>query len=445
MTSFETILSDIAGLVWGPPLLILLFGTHIFLCFRLRFVQRYLLHAIKISLERKKEGDGDISQFGALTTALAATIGTGNIVGVATAVASGGPGAVLWMWLTGVFGISTKYAEALLSVKYRITTPQGQMAGGPMYVLERGMNCRWLGIIFAFFTAVAAFGIGNMVQANSIAQMVKETFHVSPWITGIIITVLTAVVILGGVKSIARTCEKLVPFMAIFYVAGCLILLALKLETIPETITLILKSAFTGQAAIGGFLGAGMKEAVRFGIARGLFSNESGLGSAPIVAAAAQTKNPVRQALVSSTGTFWDTVVVCLLTGLVIVNSGEWVSGLNGAALTKKVFEDFPIVGPALLTAGLLTFVFSTILGWSYYGEKAAEYLWGAKAVPVYRYLWVGAVMLGAVVQLSVVWNFADIANGLMAVPNIISLLALQHVIVEETRLHLRDETRRLT
>ncbi len=445
MQTLETILSNLAGLVWGPPLLILLFGTHIFLCFRLRFIQRYLLHAIKISLERKKEGDGDISQFGALTTALAATIGTGNIVGVATAVASGGPGAVLWMWLTGVFGISTKYAEALLSVKYRITTPQGLMAGGPMYVLERGMNCRWLGIVFAFFTAVAAFGIGNMVQANSIAQLAKETFHVSPWITGTIITILTAVVILGGVKSIARTCEKLVPFMAIFYVAGCLILLALKFETIPETITLILKSAFTGQAAIGGFLGASMKEAIRFGIARGLFSNESGLGSAPIVAAAAQTKNPVRQALVSSTGTFWDTVVVCLLTGLVIVNSGEWTSGLNGAALTKKVFEDFPIVGPTLLTVGLLTFVFSTILGWSYYGEKAAEYLWGAKAVPVYRYLWVGAVMLGAVVQLSVVWNFADIANGLMAVPNIISLLALQHVIVEETRLHLWNETRRLT
>ncbi|MBI5024098.1 MAG: sodium:alanine symporter family protein [Candidatus Omnitrophica bacterium] len=437
MADFETILSDIAGLVWGPPLLILLFGTHLFLTFRLGFIQRYLIDAIKISFERKKEGEGDISQFGALTTALAATIGTGNIVGVATAVASGGPGAVLWMWLTGVFGISTKYAEALLSVKYRVTTPQDQMAGGPMYVLERGMNCRWLGVIFAFFTAVAAFGIGNMVQANSIAQMAKETFHISPWITGIIITVLTAVVILGGVKSIARTCEKLVPFMAIFYVAGCLILLILKFETLPDTIMLILKSAFTGQAAVGGFLGAGMKEALRFGIARGLFSNESGLGSAPIIAAAAQTKNPVRQALVSSTGTFWDTVVVCLMTGLVIVNSGEWVGGLNGAALTKKAFEDFPIVGPAILTVGLLTFVFSTILGWSYYGEKAAEYLWGTKAIPIYRYLWVAAVMVGAVVQLSAVWNFADIANALMAVPNIISLLAMQHVIVEETRLHL--------
>ncbi len=441
MADFETILSSIASFVWGPPLLILLFGTHIFLSFRLRFIQRYIFHAIKISLERKKEGEGDISQFGALTTALAATIGTGNIVGVATAVASGGPGAVLWMWLTGVFGISTKYAEALLSVKYRITTPQGQMAGGPMYVLERGMNCRWLGIIFAFFTAIAAFGIGNMVQANSISQLAKETFNISPWLTGIVITVLTAVVILGGVKSIARACEKLVPFMAIFYVLGCLILLAMKFETLGETVMLILNSAFTGQAAIGGFLGAGMKEAVRFGIARGLFSNESGLGSAPIVAAAAQTKNPVRQALVSSTGTFWDTVVVCLMTGLVIVNSGEWTMGLNGAALTKKAFEDFPVVGPAVLTVGLLTFVFSTILGWSYYGEKAAEYLWGSKAIAVYRYLWVVAVMVGSVVQLSVVWNFADIANALMAVPNIISLLALQHVIVAETRQHLWKKT----
>ncbi len=437
MTNIETILSNLAGFIWGPPLLILLFGTHLFLSIRLRFIQRYLIDAIKISWERKKEGEGDISQFGALTTALAATIGTGNIVGVATAVASGGPGAVLWMWLTGVFGIATKYSEALLSVKYRTTNAQGQMSGGPMYVLERGMNCRWLGILFAFLTAFAAFGIGNMVQANSIAQLMKETFQLSPWITGIIITALTAVVILGGVRSIARICERLVPFMAIFYVVGCLVLLALKIETLPDTVTLILKTALTGQAAVGGFLGAGMKEAIRYGIARGLFSNESGLGSAPIVAAAAQTKDPVRQALVSSTGTFWDTVVVCLMTGLVVVNSGEWTTGLNGAALTKKVFESFPIVGPAILVIGLLTFVFSTILGWSYYGEKAAEYLWGAKAIMIYRYLWVAAVMVGSVAQLSIIWNFADIANGLMAVPNIISLLVLNKVLIEETRRYL--------
>src|SRR3989344_2470361 len=381
MANFETILSNIAGLVWGPPLFILLFGTHIFLSFRLRFIQRYLLHAIKISLKRKKEGAGDISQFGALTTALAATIGTGNIVGVATAIASGGPGAVLWMWLTGVFGIATKYSEALLSVKYRITTSQGVMAGGPMYVLERGMKCRWLGIVFAALTAVAAFGIGNMVQANSIASLVKETFNISPWWTGIVITFLTAVVILGGIQSIAKTCEKLVPFMAVFYVVGCVILLLMHWSTIPQAFVTIWEGAFNGQAAVGGFLGAGMKEAIRYGIARGLFSNESGMGSAPIVAAAAQTKNPVRQALVSSTGTFWDTVVVCAMTGLVLVNSGEWMKGLSGTVLAKEAFEDFPIVGPAVLTIGLLTFVFSTILGWSYYGEKAAAYLWGAKAI----------------------------------------------------------------
>ncbi len=441
MDAVEKILNDINSAVWGPWMLALLFGTHIFLTFRLKFIQRYIIDAVKISLERKKEGDGDISQFGALTTALAATIGTGNIVGVATAIAAGGPGAVLWMWLTGVFGIATKYSEALLSVKYRITTKDGTMAGGPMYVLERGMNAKRLGMIFAFLTAVAAFGIGNMVQANSIASLVQETFKISPWVTGSIITALTAVVILGGIKSIARVCEKLVPFMAVFYVSGCLILLIMKFQTIPDSIMLILKSAFSGQAAIGGFLGAGMKEAVRFGIARGLFSNESGLGSAPIVAAAAQTRNPVRQALVSSTGTFWDTVVVCLITGIVLVNSGEWVTGLNGAQLTKAAFSDFPVVGPVILTVGLLTFVFSTILGWSYYGEKAAEYLWGSKAIKPYRWMWVAAVMAGSVASLPIVWSFADIANALMAIPNLISLLVLNKVIVDETKKYLWEKS----
>jgi alanine or glycine:cation symporter, AGCS family len=437
MEWLEYWIGKISDIVWGPPLLILLFGTHLFLTFRLRFIQRYLGKAIKISLKRSREGEGDISQFGALTTALAATIGTGNIVGVATAVAAGGPGAVLWMWLTGVFGIATKYSEALLAVKYRITTKDGQMAGGPMYALERGMNCRWLGIIFAVFTAIAAFGIGNMVQANSIACMVKETFHISPWITGAIITVITAVVILGGIKSIAKVCEGLVPFMAIFYVLGCLTLLIMKWHTIPSSFVLIFKDAFTGQAMVGGFLGASMKQAMRYGIARGLFSNESGLGSAPIVAAAAQTQNPVRQALVSSTGTFWDTVVVCALTGLVLVNSGEWTHGHHGASLTKAAFADFPYVGPIVLTIGLLTFVFSTILGWSYYGEKAAEYLFGSKAITPYRWLWVIAVMIGSVATLKIVWDFADVANALMAIPNLVSLLVLNGVVVAETRKYL--------
>ena len=437
MAAIERLLETVSGFIWGWPLIVLLVGTHLFLTIRLGFIQRYLWTAIKLSVRRDKEGAGDVSQFGALTTALAATIGTGNIVGVATAVAAGGPGAVLWMWLTGVFGIATKYSEALLSVRFRVTKPDGSMAGGPMYVLERGMNARWLGVVFAALTAVAAFGIGNTVQANSIATLAQETFGISPWVSGGLLTVLTAVVILGGIRSIARVCELLIPFMAGFYVLGCAYLLFLHYETLPAAFRLIVTSAFSGQAAFGGFLGAGMKEAIRFGVARGLFSNESGLGSAPIVAAAAQTRNPVRQALVSSTGTFWDTVVVCAMTGLVIVNSGDWHSGLKGAALTKTAFSHITHVGPIVLTVGLLTFVFSTILGWSYYGEKAAEYLFGPKAIFPYRILWVVAVMVGSVATLPVVWSFADIANGMMAIPNLISLLALNGVLVAETRKYL--------
>jgi len=433
MQELEQWLQTLSDFVWGPPLLILLFGTHLFLTFRLRFIQRYIGKAIKISLQRSKEGVGDVSQFGALTTALAATIGTGNIVGVATAIAAGGPGAVLWMWLTGVFGIATKYAEALLSVKYRVTGADGLMAGGPMYVLERGMNKKWLGMIFAALTAISAFGIGNMVQANSISSMVQETFSIEPWITGVLMTIFTATVIIGGIKSIAGVCERLVPFMAIFYFLGCLYLLITNMSGVPTSLVLIFEGAFSGQAAVGGFLGAGMKEAIRYGVARGLFSNESGLGSAPIVAAAAQTKNPIRQALVSSTGTFWDTVVVCAMTGLVLVNSGEWMNGLRGAALTKTAFADIPVIGPTVLTIGLLTFVFSTILGWSYYGEKAAEYLFGTRVITPYRWLWVGAVMIGSVLSLPMVWSFADITNGLMAIPNLISLIVLHRVIVKET------------
>ncbi|MBM4019954.1 MAG: sodium:alanine symporter family protein [Planctomycetes bacterium] len=436
-------------------MLLLLFGTHVFLTVRLGFIQRFLGRGIRISVSRKSEGQGDISQFGALTTALAATIGTGNIVGVATAVAAGGPGAVLWMWLTGVFGIATKYAEALLSVHYRITTASGQMAGGPMYVLERGLRQRWLGLVFAALTAVAAFGLGNMVQSNSISCLVAETAGLGSehplgrvilgapairWATGAAITGLTALVILGGIRWIARVCEVLVPFMAIFYVAGCAVILAMRYETIPETLALICRSALTGHAAVGGFMGAGMKEAVRYGIARGLFSNESGLGSAPIVAAAAQTSDPVRQALVSSTGTFWDTVVVCAITGTVIVNTGLWREGLQAAALTKATFEQIPGVGPAVLVVGLMTFVFSTILGWSYYGEKAAEYLFGSGAVRYYRYLWVAAVMVGSVTTLKAVWSFADLANACMAVPNLVSLIALSGTAASLTRRYLGDK-----
>lgn len=437
MAAFEAILNDIGGIVWGWPLIILLFGTHLFLTVRLRFIQRHIGTAIKLSFSRKSEGSGEISHFGALTTALAATIGTGNIVGVATAVAVGGPGAVLWMWFTGIFGIATKYGEAVLAVKYRRLLPDGSVAGGPMYALEEGLKARWLGILFAAFTAIAAFGIGNMVQANSIAGLMGDSFGVPGWATGIILTGATALVILGGVRSIAKVCEKLIPFMVVVYFLGCIALLAIGWRTIPDSLWLIVSSAFGGHAALGGFVGAALKETVRYGIARGLFSNEAGLGSAPIVAAAAQTRNPVRQALVSSTGTFWDTVVVCLITGLVLVNSGRWTEGLNGSALTHAAFSQLGAFGPALLTFGLLTFVFSTILGWSYYGEKAVEYLFGRASIRPYRFLWVGAVMVGSNLSLGAVWTFADIANGLMALPNLIALILLNGVIVAETRKYL--------
>lgn len=438
MQSVAQALSAASAFLWGWPLVLLLLGVHVFLTIRLGFIQRYLLQAIRISFSRRREGEGDVSQFGALMTALAATIGTGNIVGVATAVAAGGPGAVLWMWLTGVFGIATKYTEALLSVKYRVTTAKGTMAGGPMYVLERGLGSKPLGILFASFTAVAAFGIGNMVQANSLAQQLQQGAGVAPWISGLAMAVLTALVVLGGIRSIARACEWLVPFMAIFYVLGCLILLAYAASDLWPAVKLIFFSAFSGHEAIlGGFAGAGMKEAVRYGVARGLFSNESGLGSAPIVAAAAQTRDPVRQALVSSTGTFWDTVVVCALTGLVVVTYGDWKSGIKGVELTHKAFAHLPTVGPAVLTIGLATFVFSTILGWSYYGEKAVEYLFGSRVIPAYRFAWVCFVFIGATVPLHAVWDFADVANALMALPNLLALLLLSGVAARETRRYL--------
>ncbi|MBM3161887.1 MAG: sodium:alanine symporter family protein [Chlorobi bacterium] len=440
MSGFEQLLNTISGYVWGVPLLAVLFGTHLFLTFRLGFIQKHTFSAIRMSLTRTREGEGEITHFGALVTALAATIGTGNIVGVATAIAAGGPGAVLWMWLTGVFGMATKYSEALLSVKYRVVGGDGSVSGGPMYVLEKAMNMKWLAVLFAAFTVVASFGIGNMVQANSIAAMVETNFSIAPWITGAVLTAFTAVVIIGGIKSIAKVCEYLVPFMALIYVAGCIVLLVLRSDTLPDTLQLIISSAFNGQAALGGFAGAGVKEAMRFGIARGLFSNESGLGSAPIVAAAAQTSHPVRQALISATGTFWDTVVLCAVTGIVVVNSGMWQTGLKGAELTDAAFNEVPHIGNVVLTFGLLTFVFSTILGWSYYGEKAMEYLFGKQLVVPYRWAWVVAVMVGSVVSLQVVWAFADIANALMAMPNLVSLLVLSPVVAAETKAYFLSQ-----
>lgn len=428
------ILNAINDIVWGPPMLVLLVGTHVFLTFKLLGIQRYTFKGIKLSLAKPSGGEGDVSQFGALTTALAATVGTGNIVGVATAVGLGGPGAVFWLWVTGIFGIATKYAETLLAVKYRTKNELGQMAGGPMYVLERGMGMRWLGIIFAFFTAIAGFGIGVTVQSNSISDLMKSTFNIPTWVTGLIVSLLVGGVIIGGIKSIAKVCEKLVPFMAIVYVLGCLIILGMNLSALPGAIALIVSSAFNGQAMVGGFAGATVMHAIRYGVARGLFSNESGLGSAPIAAAAAQAPNAAHQALIQMTGTFWDTVVICLLTGLVLVTTGSWQTGLAGAELTKAALDQIPIVGPLTLTLGLLTFVYSTILGWSYYCEKAVEYLLGTRAIVPYRWLWTIAAFVGAVAKLDVVWAFADMFNGLMAIPNLISLIALSGVIVAETK-----------
>ncbi len=430
--TIEQYIDTIGGIVWGPIMLVLLFGTHLYLTFRLGFIQRFIGLGIKLSIS-KEEGKGDISQFAALTTALAATIGTGNIVGVATAISMGGPGALLWMWLTGIFGIATKYGEALLSIKFREVDANGNIVGGPMLVLERGLKMKWLGITFAVLTVIASFGIGNMVQANSISHLLQDQYSVPPILTGIILAILTALVIIGGIKSIAKVCEALVPIMAILYIITTIIIIFLTIDKLPETLQLIVTTAFTGQSALGGFVGAGVKEAIRAGIARGLFSNESGLGSAPIVAAAAKTKNAVRQALVSSTGTFWDTVVICALSGIAIINTGSWTMGLKGAEITNQTFSILGIWGKTLLSISLLLFVFSTILGWSYYGEKALEYLAGIKSIMIFRIVWVIFVIIGSTTTLNIVWGFSDIANGLMAIPNLISLLILSKFIKDET------------
>lgn len=447
MDSFAQIVANITAALWGWPTIILLLGTHIFLTVRLRFPQLKIFKAIKLSVTKDNDSKGDVSQFGALATSLAATIGTGNIIGVATAVALGGPGAVLWCWITGVFGIATKYSEGLLAIKYRVKTSDGTMLGGPMYALERGLKMKWLAVLFCIFTAVAALGIGNTVQANAISTLLSEPglfgecfTGIPTWISGLVCAAIVALVIIFGVKGIANVCGALVPFMAIFYVIGCIIIIGFNWEYMGETISLIVKSAFNPEAAGGGFVGTTIMMAARYGIARGLFSNESGMGSAPIVAAAAQTRNPVRQALVSSTATFWDTVIVCALTGLVLVSSIVAHPDINytdGAKLTQMAFGKIPYIGSIILTIGLVTFAFSTILGWSYYAEKAIEYLAGKKTIYAYRCIWVVLVFVGAVVDLSLVWNIADGTNALMAIPNLISLLLLSGVVVAETRKYL--------
>ena len=449
MDILNNFFTSLSGILWGWPMIILLLGTHIFLTIRLKFPQRKIFTAIRLSVKRDKQADGDVSQFGALATALAATIGTGNIIGVATAISLGGPGAVLWCWMTGVFGIATKYGEGLLAIKYRVKTDSGRMLGGPMYALEKGLGMKWLGVLFSVFTAVAAFGIGNTVQANAIsenlslvcADMIEPEY--TRMFVGFLLAAIVGFVVIGGVQSIAKWCTALVPMMALLYVAGCIYILCLNAPYLGQAVHLIVSEAFSLDAMAGGTAGTVVMCAARYGIARGLFSNESGMGSAPIVAAAAQTRHPVRQALVSSTGTVWDTVVICAITGLVIVSSiiaNPDSSQSDGGMLTKKAFGMIPYVGTPILTFGILTFAFSTILGWSYYGERAMEYLAGRKSIIFYRIVYILMLYSGATMSLSLVWNLADIMNALMALPNLISLIFLSGVIACDTRHYLWEK-----
>lgn len=456
MELITTIIDETDSFLWGWFMIILLLGTHLFITIRTKFMQRKTLTAIKLSVTKDPESDGDISPFQALATALASTIGTGNIIGVGTAIALGGPGAVFWCWITGVLGIATKYAESLLAVKYRVKTKDGRMLGGAMYALERGLKMKWLGILFAVFALVASFGIGSGVQVNAISSIMNSTFNGSGelvWnifgyevsavsaIVGIIVSVITAIVIFGGIKVISRVCELLVPAMAAFYVIGCIIILVMNFSYLGDAVMLILKSAFTPTAAGGGFIGSSIMLAARYGIARGLFSNESGMGSAPIVASAAQSRNSVRQALISSTGTFWDTVVVCLMTGLVLVSSilkhPVHFAGAEGGQLTYNAFQQIPIVGTPILVIGILSFAYSTILGWSYYGERCVEYLFGRRGMVPYKLIFVFVLLIGPVISLDIVWSLSDIFNALMAIPNLVAIILLSNVVVKETNHYL--------
>ena len=447
MDAIITFINWLDDFIWGIPMIVLLLGTHLFMTARTGFIQRKLFTGIRLSVTKDPDSPGDVSQFQALTTALASTIGTGNIIGVGTAIFLGGPGAVFWCWIAGVFGIATKYAESLIAVKYRVRTRDGKMQGGAMYALERGLNLKWLGVAFALLATIASFGIGCGTQINAIAEVIENNvpFHIPPIAIGIVGGILTAVVIIGGIQSIASVCEKLVPFMAIFYVLGCIIILGINSDTLLPAVGAILRLAFTPGAVAGGLVGQGLLIALRFGVARGLFSNESGMGSAPLVASAAQTRNPVRQALVSSTGTFWDTVVVCLMTGLVLVTtimknpSINMDSVTDGGQLTTLAFSQIPVLGPIILVVGIITFAWSTILGWSYYGERCAQYLWGKKSLLPYKLIFVAVVVVGPVLALDLVWTIADILNALMAIPNLIAVLLLSGVIAKETRHYLNN------
>ena len=434
--------------IWDPFMVILLLGTHIFLTLRTGIIQRKVFTGIKLSVTKDPSKDGDVSPFQALTTALASTIGTGNIVGVGTAIFIGGPGAVFWCWITGVFGIATKYAESLISIKYRVKSRDGRMLGGAMYVLERGLNMKWLGMLFELFALLASFGIGSTVQVNAISEIVTSnvTFiKIPPIAIGIVLSVITAFVIIGGIKKIAVVCEKLVPTMAACYVIGCFVILGMNYDYIIPGIKAIFHLAFTPGAVAGGLVGQGAITAARYGIARGLFSNESGLGSAPLVAAAAKTKNPVRQALISSTGTFWDTVVVCLITGVTLVttimkNPDINMSSIqNGGQMTTAAFSQIPVLGSIILVFGIITFAYTTVLGWSYYGERCAEYLFGKRATIFFKIIFVFVILLGPVIELDIVWSLSDIFNALMAIPNIIALVFTSGLIAKETKKWLNN------
>lgn len=437
MELLATAVDWLNGLVWGPYMLVLLVGTGLLLTIMLRGLQFTKLgHALYLALVKRKDkdaGEGDISNFAALMTALSATVGTGNIAGVATAIALGGPGALFWMWVTGLVGMATKYGEAVLAVKYRVTDENGEMAGGPMYYISRGLGWNRMGSLFAVLAAVAAFGIGNMVQSHSVADAMHSTFGADKLVVGIALSAFTAMVVLGGIKSIGKVTSVLIPMMILFYMGGALVILVMNAGKVPAALALVFEYAFSPAAASGGFAGATIMMAIRFGVARGVFSNESGLGSAPIAAAAAKTKHPVDQALVSMTQTFIDTLVVCTMTGLVIIMF-NWDSGLNGAPLTTGAFEMGFAGGKYVVTIGIMLFAYSTILGWCYYGERSVEYLAGVKAVKPYRILFVCAVLVGTQVKLDFVWALADTFNGMMAIPNLIGLICLSPVIVRETK-----------
>ena len=448
MSWLQDKLNTLSGIIWGEYLLIpLLAIVGIYLTIGLYAMPwRKIPLAFQTLWQGRKEshGQGDITPFQALMTALSATVGTGNIAGVATAIYFGGPGAIFWMWVIALFGMATKYAEAVLAVSYRQTDELGNYVGGPMYYIRNGLGdkWRWMATAFAFFAMFAAFGIGNMVQSNSVADEINATFSIPTWITGLVIATLAALVIIGGVKRIAQVAAKLVPFMAIAYVLAARTIVFLNIDKLPDALTLIVKSAFSGTAASGGFIGATIWMAIRWGFARGIFSNEAGLGSAPIAHAAAQTNDPVKQGMVAMLGTFIDTIIICSLTALVIIMTGTWDSGLKGVSMSSQAFSaGLYGYGGYVVSFGIIFFAFTTILGWSYYGERSAEYLFGAKIIKPYRLLWVAAIFIGAIMKLELVWTFADVLNGLMALPNLVALLLLSPVVFSKTRQYFNGKS----